>query len=250
METHLTFEEIQNKIEHIQRNYEIDEDKFYQIVEKWSDQDLETEDKLLASFSELLEQVSYEINRMEETAEMKATCRMGCAFCCYFPIIINEMEAKLMKKAIEKFPTDRKLAIQSHLSAYYATYGEKIKQLTSVDFESSEAVKYNYRKSLLPCPMLNTETNQCMAYEIRPIPCRTYMNYTDPKVCEENLMPKETISFEFLYEQYMGALNEFLQFLYEEEGTAFIEYPNDVYAHDYLANWFQEDSNSAGLTEI
>ncbi|MFC4559789.1 YkgJ family cysteine cluster protein [Virgibacillus kekensis] len=144
-----------------------------------------------------------------------------------------------MKQAIVNFLEERRIAIKKHLSSYYENYGERLVEITSLDFESDEDFKLTYRKSLVPCPMLDTKTNTCMAYEVRPIPCRTYMNYTDPKVCEENPMPKETISFEFLYNEYMGALNEFLQFLYEEENTAFIEYPNDVYAHDYLANWFQ-----------
>lgn len=239
MKSYLTYEEIQYKCEQLNQVYQIDEEKFYAVVEKWADRDVSTEEKLLSSFHELLNVVSVEISAMEEAVTMEPTCRMGCAFCCYFPIIINGMEAKLMKKAIEKFPEPRRRELESHIADYFQKYGETLKQLTQLDFDSDEEYKLTYRKSLIPCIMLNTETNQCMAYEIRPIPCRTYMNYTNPKNCEENFMPKETISFEFLYNEYMGAWNEFLQFLYEEEDTAFIEYPNDLYAHDYLANWFK-----------
>ncbi|MFD2045401.1 YkgJ family cysteine cluster protein [Ornithinibacillus salinisoli] len=240
MVNYLTFEEIQEKCEKLQDVYEIDEEKFYHIVEKWANEKTTIEQKLVASFSELLQQVSDEITSMEESVDMQATCRMGCAFCCYFPIIINEMEAKLMQKSIANFPAERKRKIQQHLSRYYEKYGEKLDQITAINFEEDENFKYKYRKSLVPCPLLNTDTNKCMAYEIRPIPCRTYMNYTDPKVCEQDVMPKETISFEFLYGEYMGALNEFLQFLVEEGDTGFIEYPNDVYAHNYLAIWLKE----------
>ncbi|MUK88026.1 YkgJ family cysteine cluster protein [Ornithinibacillus sp. L9] len=242
MENYLSFAEIQNRCEKLKDNYQIDEDKFYEIVENWAEEtEISTEQKLIASFFELLQQVSNEITSMEEEVELQATCRMGCAFCCYFPIIVNGMEAKFMKKAIDKFPVSRRNEIQQHLTRYYQKYGEKLEELTVVDFEEDEDFKLNYRKSLVPCPLLDTETNKCLAYEIRPIPCRTYMNYTDPNVCEQHLMPKETISFEFLYGEYMGALNEFLQFLYEEGDTAFIEYPNDVYTHDYLVNWLKEE---------
>jgi len=235
----LTYEEIQKRCEQLSNRYEIEEKKFYQVVEKWADLETSVEDKLLNSFSELLELVSEEITNMEETLQMKPTCTMGCAFCCYFPIIINEMEAKLMKKAIESLPAERKDKIRSHLNEYYKQYAEQIELIATLDFESDESFKLKYINKQLPCVMLNTKTNQCMAYEIRPIPCRTYMNYADPKVCSDNQMPRETVSFEFLYEQYMGALNEFMQFLYEEGDIGFINYPNDVYATDYLVNWFR-----------
>ncbi|WP_067727457.1 YkgJ family cysteine cluster protein [Oceanobacillus damuensis] len=235
----LTYEEIQNKCERLSDVYEIDEEKFYGVVEKWANEETAIESKLLASFEELLQVVSNEITSMEAALEMKPTCRMGCAFCCYFPIIVNEMEAKLMKKAIGHFPEERRGKIQSHLLTYYQKYGEQLDRLTALDFETENNFKRTYIDRQIPCPMLNPETNQCMAYEIRPLPCRTYMNYTDPKVCFENVMPKETVSFEFLYEQYMGALNEFMQFLSEEGDTGFVDYPNDIYATDYLVNWLR-----------
>lgn len=239
MEPYLSFDEIQEKCSRLSEVYEIDEDKFYQIVEKWANQDTSSEDKILNSFIELLQMVSDEMGNMEKAVQLEATCRMGCAFCCYFPIIINEMEAKIIKKAIGNLPEKRRIRIKNHLSNYYEQYGDKLKSLTQLDFTEDKDFKFKYRRSLVPCPLLDTKTNQCMAYEVRPIPCRTYVNFTNPNVCEENLMPKETVSFEFLYEQYMGALNEFMQFLYEEGDTAFIQYPDDVYQTDYLASWLR-----------
>lgn len=240
MEKFLTLKEIQEKCEQLNSVYQIEEEKFYQIVEKWADSEASAENKLVNSFQELLQIVSDEIEGMQQAVDMKPTCQMGCAFCCYFPIIINEMEAKLMHRAIAAFPKSRREELEAHMKQYFERYGDQVEEVTALDFEEDKDFKLKYRKSRVPCIMLNTETNQCMAYEIRPIPCRTYVNFTSPKVCEDNLMPKETISFEFLYNEYMGALNEFVQFLYEQGDTAFIEYPNDVYAHDYLANWFKD----------
>ncbi|WP_010093519.1 YkgJ family cysteine cluster protein [Ornithinibacillus scapharcae] len=237
MTQYLSLEDIRVKCERLMNEYEIDEDKFFRIVEGWSEAEVLTEEKLIASFTELLEVVSSEITSMEDHVGLSVTCRSGCAFCCYFPIIINEMEAKLMQKAIDAFPEDRKKQLEEHLNHYYQSYATNLKSIKELDFENDTDFKMNYRKLIMPCPLLNTETNQCMAYEIRPIPCRTYVNYTNPKVCADNLMPKETISFEFLYGEYMGALNEFLQFLYEEGDTGFIQYPDDLYREDYLVNW-------------
>lgn len=240
LEKFLAFEEIKAKCEQLNQIYQIDEEKFYRIVEKWADREAPAEDKLVASFQELLRAVSEEINGMQEAVDMTPTCRIGCAFCCYFPIIINEMEAKLMKKAIDRFPAQRRRELEDHFDRYFTRYGKELEEITALDFEEDKDFKLKYRKSGIPCIMLNTENNQCMAYEIRPIPCRTYVNYTNPQVCEDKPMPEETISFEFLYNEYMGALNEFVQFLYEYEDTAFIDYPNDLYAHDYIASWFKE----------
>lgn len=240
MEKFLTLDEIQAKCAQLNEVYQIEEEKFYKVVEKWADHEAPTEDKLVNSFQELLQIVNEEMEAMQEAVDLTPTCQMGCAFCCYFPIIINEMEAKLMKQAIANFPEARRNELVSHFKQYFEKYADQLKEVTALDFEEDKDFKLKYRKSGVPCVMLNTETNQCMAYEIRPIPCRTYVNFTNPKVCEDNLMPKETISFEFLYNEYMSALNEFVQFLYEYEDTAFIEYPNDVYAHDYLPNWFKD----------
>ncbi|GAA0498017.1 hypothetical protein GCM10008986_26330 [Salinibacillus aidingensis] len=247
MKTYLSVEEITERMKHLQNSYEIDEEKFYKVVEAWANKDMDVEQKLLASFQELLQVVSGEMEQMDETMGMKPTCQMGCAFCCYFPIIISKMEAKLMTKAIECFPHDRKEAITSHLTAYFEKYGETLKTVTSLDYEEDSDFKRKYIRSHVPCPLLNTETNMCMAYEIRPIPCRTYVNYTDPKICAENEMPEETISFEFLYNEYMGALNEFVQFLYEEEHTAFIDYPDDLFSYDYLPNWLKAWSEEKSI---
>ncbi|SET73458.1 Putative zinc-or iron-chelating domain-containing protein [Salinibacillus kushneri] len=239
MKTYLSFEEIQEKMQLLQNSYQIDEEKFYRVVEAWADEDTDVEQKLLASFQELLQLVSGEMEQMDQTMGMKPTCQMGCAFCCYFPIIVSKMEAKLMTKAIEQFPADRRQSIMAHLTSYYETYGKKLDTITSMDYEEDPDFKRKYIRSHVPCPLLNTETNMCMAYEIRPIPCRTYVNYTDPNLCAENDLPEETISFEFLYNEYMGALNEFVQFLYEEEHTAFINYPDDLFSYDYLPNWLK-----------
>lgn len=239
MTQYLTLAEIQAKCERLMNEYEVDEDKFFQIVEGWSEANVSIEEKLIASFTGLLEAVSSEITSMEEHVALSVTCRLGCAFCCYFPIIVNEMEAKLIQKAIEAFPEDRRDQLEAHLTYYYEKNGEQLNSIEGLNFINDPEFKLRYRRLFLPCPLLNTETNQCMAYEIRPIPCRTYVNYTNPKICKDNLMPNETISFEFLYGEYMGALNEFLQFLYEEGDTGFIRYPDDLYREDYLVNWLK-----------
>lgn len=205
MPTFLTYEEILLKCEEINAKYEINRERFDEIVDGILDkEDVSADDKIAQAFAQLLRAVSEEISDMESTADLMPTCQMGCAFCCYFPIITNKMEAMLIKDAISKMPADRKHFIENHLSEYYQVYEEKVEQLSGIDIVSDSDAKYKYKKEQLPCPFLNLKTNACMVYEVRPLPCRTYVNYTNPKVCADNIMPKETISYEFLYRIYGG----------------------------------------------
>ncbi|GAA0327758.1 hypothetical protein GCM10008931_19330 [Oceanobacillus oncorhynchi subsp. oncorhynchi] len=241
MPTFLSYEEILLKCEEINAKYEINQERFDEIVDGILDkEDVSADDKIAQAFAQLLQAVSEEISDMESTADLMPTCQMGCAFCCYFPIITNKMEAMLIKDAISKMPADRKHFIENHLSEYYQVYEEKVEQLSGIDIVSDSDAKYKYKKEQLPCPFLNLKTNACMVYEVRPLPCRTYVNYTNPKVCADNIMPKETISYEFLYQEYMGAMNELLQYLYENDRIEKMDYPGDLYQEDLLINWMKE----------
>ncbi|MDX8046211.1 YkgJ family cysteine cluster protein [Gracilibacillus sp. S3-1-1] len=243
MNRYITHQEIIDKCNQLNEKYEINEDTFYQIVDQLMKIELPTDQKIASSYQMLLNAVSEEIQQMEQAVDLTPTCRMGCAFCCYFPISINKLEAKMIKHSINHMPKERKEHLENHFAHYYNTYQDKIGQFEELDVTDVEK-KYEYKQSLLPCVMLDTETNKCLAYEIRPLPCRTYVNYTDPAVCRDNVMPKETISYEFLYQEYMGALNELLMYLYEEEDTGVVEYPNDLYQEDLLINWMKEHAIS------
>ncbi|UUI38121.1 YkgJ family cysteine cluster protein [Oceanobacillus oncorhynchi] len=241
MSIFLTYEEILLKCEEINAKYEINQERFDEIVDGiLVKEDVSADDKIAQAFAQLLQAVSEEISDMESTADLMPTCQMGCAFCCYFPIITNKMEAMLIKDAISKMPADRKHFIENHLSDYYQVYEEKVEQLSGIDIISDPDAKYKYKKEQLPCPFLNLKTNACMVYEVRPLPCRTYANYTNPKVCADNIMPKETISYEFLYQEYMGAMNELLQYLYENDRIEKMDYPGDLYQEGLLINWMKE----------
>ncbi|MBM7553679.1 YkgJ family cysteine cluster protein [Thalassobacillus pellis] len=238
MSEYLNHAEILNRCEKINQNYEVDPAFFDSIIDELLDSDFDTEEVILKGFKRLLKEVDFEIDRMEQHAGMKPNCFIGCAFCCYFPIIITKMEAKMMLKEIEHFPKDRKQKIYQHWERYFAEHQTKLDTALNIDFNEEDA-KLTYKQLDLPCPMLDPETNTCMAYEIRPIPCRTYLNYANPKVCAENHMPKEPFSYEFLYDYYMGAMNEIMQALYENGEELFVDYPSDVWSQDYLPAWLK-----------
>lgn len=232
----LKHQEILNKCERINQDYEIDPGFFDRIVDDLLNSELDTEEVILEGFQSLLAEVDNEIERMESYSDMKPNCFKGCAFCCYFPIVVSRMEAKIMFRSIEQFSEERKNAIFRHWENYYKDQSGKLEKAFSMDPEDPQT-KLAYKQLNLPCPMLDPETQLCMAYEVRPIPCRTYLNYSDPQVCAENHMPKEPFSYEFLYTYYFGAINELIQVLYENGEEIFIDYPMDAWSYDYLPAW-------------
>lgn len=148
MSIFLTYEEILLKCEEINAKYEINQERFDEIVDGiLVKEDVSADDKIAQAFAQLLQAVSEEISDMESTADLMPTCQMGCAFCCYFPIITNKMEAMLIKDAISKMPADRKHFIENHLSDYYQVYEEKVEQLSGIDIISDPDAKYKYKKS-------------------------------------------------------------------------------------------------------
>lgn len=227
----------------INDNYIPTEDAFFdKIDELFETDELEGLSFIQHSFKELLKVVDSEINKIEEKVKIAPTCEKGCANCCYFPIIITKLEAKLMITAINSMPDKQRIKIENHLYHYFNKYEEDIKNLCSIKFEEVSDFKHQYISKQLPCPMLNEDTKECMAYEIRPIPCRTYLNYCNPIVCKEDYIPKEPFSYEFLREYYIEALNEIVQTVLYHEGKDFgIRYPDDLFEVDYLPNLLKNE---------
>lgn len=243
LEKYLSFDAMLKTCSEINEKHIPSEDAFFDKIDQLFEAEiLGGYPFILHSFKELLKVVDTEIHKIEGKVNISPTCEKGCAHCCYFPIIITKLEAKLMVGVIKSMPTERRIKIENHLENYFNQYSDSINRLCSINFEEVSDFKHQYISNGLPCPMLNTETNECMAYEIRPIPCRTYLNYCNPIVCKENFIPKEPFSYEFLREYYIEALNELVQtVLYEDNQSYGISYPDDLFEVDYLPNLLKNE---------
>lgn len=219
------------------------EDAFLnKIDEQFEHTELEGYELILQSFKELLKVVDTEIHNIENKVDISPSCEKGCANCCYFPIITTKLEAKLMVGVINSMPDERRTQITNHLNSYFTKHSDAIKKLCSINFEEAVDFKLQYISNQLPCPLLNVESNECIAYEIRPLPCRTYLNYCSPVVCKEDFIPKEPFSYEFLRDYYIEALNELVQtILYEDNDDYGIQYPDDLFQLDYLPNLLKSE---------
>lgn len=238
---YLSYEDMLKICEKINEKFIPDGESFFEKVEELFniDDPVTFQHFMVTTLKELLSVVDEEIKKIEQSVNIEPSCYKGCAYCCYFPIIVTKAEAKLMIEYINSLPNDEKQEILEHLNHYFKTYHDKILKACSIHFEDDRSFKESYIRKQLPCPFLDTKTNTCKVYEVRPIPCRTYLNYCHPAVCAENDVPKEPFSYEFLYTFYIQALNEVLQELIEEEEFHF-EYPNDFITYDYLPNLLSE----------
>ena len=241
MSLYLTYEEMLKICEKINEKFIPNGESFLEKVDELFDIDepVTFQNFMVTTLKELLKVVDEEINKIEEYVNIKPSCYKGCAYCCYFPIIVTKAEAKLMVEYIHSLPKQKQQQIWNHINQYFESYSDKISEACSLNFQDDRFFKETYIRKQLPCPFLDTKTNTCLVYEVRPIPCRTYLNYCHPSVCAENDVPKEPFSYEFVYAFYMQALNEVIQELTEEEEFDF-DYPNDLITYDYLPNLLSE----------
>ncbi|GEM_PF-829762 len=225
-----TYEEMVAICERINEGLIPDGSRFDSAVDTlYAHEESTAADELLYAYRHLLEVVDQEIETIEQQTELAPSCRKGCVHCCYYPIVITPMEAKQIIAYIAQLPALQQEHIIQHLNRYYAQYRDLLHQLEQHSYDE-EADKRRYKSLQLPCPLLDTESGSCLAYAVRPIPCRTYLNYSDPLVCEQELMPKEPFSYAFLGEYYMQALHAYIQELLvdgEDDEILGIAYPDD-----------------------
>src|SRR5690554_6034536 len=134
-------EQIKERCQLIADRYQIDERLFFQIIEHWDQKDVCIESKLNESFKGLLHQVSLEIGKINNEINLEPTCRMGCAFCCYYPIIITELEAKLIKNFIKNMPREQSDKIKNKLTNYQQHYSAMFTEASQIDFQTDSEFK-------------------------------------------------------------------------------------------------------------
>src|SRR5690625_4505011 len=149
---YLKIEEVKRRLD-LLSSYELKADRYFEIIDEEIDGNKTIIDSMEQVYKRLLEQVSNEMKEMDKHMDLTPSCRLGCAFCCYFPIIITRLEAKMMIYSFEKMPINERDTIIKHLENYYLTYENLIKETTAIDIYSGD-LKLNYVQKQLPCPLL------------------------------------------------------------------------------------------------
>jgi uncharacterized protein len=243
LEKYLTYEDMVEICRKINERYLPDDEVFMEAVDDLLEQYNGEGPKqfMLKVFKHLLKLVDSQIQQIEQKVQVRPTCDKGCAYCCYFPIITTKLEAKLIMAYIDSLPAKKHEEILKHLAAYFQANQKKLQKMCSIDFDEDVQFKEKYIAGQLPCPFLDLQTNTCKVYEVRPVPCRTYLNYCNPNVCAQSYIPDEPFSYEFFYDYYMQALNELIQeLLYNEDEELGFDYPDDMFTFDYLPNFLRQ----------
>lgn len=238
-----TFEQMSAICERINKELIPDGTRFEEALDELLELDASNAaEELSTAYLHLLHVVDMEIEQIEQKTDIIPSCAKGCAHCCYFPIVLTPLEAKLILAYIDGLPEEDSNRIVRHLHTYLSSYQTTLEKLKQLTYETEED-KRIYKSFHLPCPLLDPESQSCLAYEARPIPCRTYLNYSHPDVCSIELLPKEPFSYAFLGEYYMQALHEYIQILLmdgEDEETLGVCYPDDAWSMAPLPFLLQE----------
>lgn len=108
---------------------------------------------------------------------MKVSCKVGCASCCNLLVLASLPEAVAVAEYILSSVERRKLVPE--LSKRFWQQAEAIEQ------GGLRQIRVNYLKKKVPCGLLNTDNNTCMAYEARPGACRYHHVVTPPENCAD-----------------------------------------------------------------
>lgn len=244
----LSYKDLTNKVKMINKrdyDYEI---PFFEVVDHVLDtsEGKHVKTVLTEAFEKLLTQVDIEIKKMEEETQLTSSCASGCAHCCYFPVIVTRLEAKLMLMFINQMPDEKKRTILNQISTYTEKYSSKLTTVQQINFKEDESFKLKYKTAGIPCVFLDEQSNRCMVYEIRPNSCRTYVNYVDISVCSKEHLPKEPLNFEFLQRFYVQGMDDIIQEILEvvNDHSLGFSYPDDAAEVNYLPILLQEELES------
>lgn len=92
------------------------------------------------------------------------TCKKGCAYCCSIEVFISDDEAKIL-------------------------YDYSLKNNIPIDLSKAhyQAInKFNVPLTHKSCIFLDSQTQECKVYDVRPLSCRMLFSSSEPKVCFNN----------------------------------------------------------------
>jgi len=108
-----------------------------------------------------------------------SSCKKGCTACCHHIVETSPIEAEAVRRFVEtRFDRSEKMALLARIDKHRHNYPKSL----ALDEEYEEGLRDAYFEKRVPCPFLSAEAS-CMVYASRPLVCRTYMVFSDPKQC-------------------------------------------------------------------
>jgi len=122
-------------------------------------------------------------------------CAKGCSNCCqHYPMSIEPFEAILLYAQLRQRPDFTRILEECWRRVQ--AFGRLKEQVGGeLNDEQEDAVLQSYFSLGLRCPLLN-EAGDCSVHSLRPVTCRMYFSYSDPRFCSpEHLLLPENRSF-------------------------------------------------------
>lgn len=120
-------------------------------------------------------------------------CRSGCAGCCRRLIKASVAEAVIIYDHLKR-------------SGKWAKVRKKAKELLPI---AKNAEPVSWFMMNLPCPVLDLNTNTCLAYRVRPAACSTHFVRSDPELCSPHSVksgPYVPVDFDDLLGKFLDRL--------------------------------------------
>lgn len=127
-------------------------------------------------------------------SQYKCQCFAGCSFCCnHWVEDVNSFETILMGDYIKKqFPEKIGSVVAAfkeddqHLHYVSQVMEQKISEIEGDDelnhLDQTDLLLASYYQLKRPCSLLDEE-GKCSVYDVRPITCRIYFNFSKAEMC-------------------------------------------------------------------
>ncbi|MEI4771427.1 YkgJ family cysteine cluster protein [Psychrobacillus sp. FJAT-51614] len=126
---------------------------------------------------------------LHKGTKTQPSCKSNCSGCCKYPIWTSAVESMYISNWIRtNMDQDTLEQIHENFDTWYEEIGE-----WAEGYKYGDKIKHDeYTRKNIKCPFLIN--NSCSIYDARPIVCRTYFSYGNPKNCERELFPKGTLN--------------------------------------------------------
>lgn len=130
----------------------------------------------------------HEIDRTVAKEARRTTCKKGCNHCCAQMIVTTGPEAlAVAEEVVERFTGAEIAEVIKELDRQVQIVRE-IETACGKDYiEGVFEVREEFWQRRVPCALL-ASGGTCRVYNVRPIPCRTYVVSNDPELCGRRTM--------------------------------------------------------------
>lgn len=118
------------------------------------------------------------LKRLHEKAKIRPSCRAECSACCTHPVWTTHAELDIIQAYIrDSLSAELQERLTANLREWHLQIGQEASNLRVGDQDG----QYRYIAKQVLCPLLLNDN--CCIYPVRPVACRVYYSYGNPKDC-------------------------------------------------------------------